>query len=122
MDIRMPARGDPDAVAELVRKLCGDYGERAVTSAAVREHHGHGEGLADSAMPDVVVFPQSNEEVAAIVRLCHLARVTGNSVRGGNLARRSRCRALRWRVPRSDAMNACSKSTARISIAVCRRA
>jgi D-lactate dehydrogenase (cytochrome) len=75
MDIRMPARGDPGAVAELVRKLCGDYGERAVTSAAVREHHGHGEGLADSAMPDVVVFPQSNEEVAAIVRLCHLARV-----------------------------------------------
>src|SRR5205823_7696972 len=43
--------------------------------AAVREHHGHGEGLADSALPDVVVFPQSNEEVAAIVRLCHLARV-----------------------------------------------
>jgi len=75
MDIRMPARGDPGAVAELVRKLCGDYGERAVTSTAVREHHGHGEGLADSAMPDVVVFPQSNEEVAAIVRLCHLARV-----------------------------------------------
>jgi D-lactate dehydrogenase (cytochrome) len=75
MDLRMPARGDPDAVAELVRKLCGDYGERAVTSTAVREHHGHGEGLADTAMPDVVVFPQSNEEVAAIVRLCHLARV-----------------------------------------------
>ncbi len=75
MDIRMPARGDPGAVAELVRKLCGDYGERAVTSASVREHHGHGEGLADSALPDVVVFPQSNEEVAAIVRLCHLARV-----------------------------------------------
>jgi D-lactate dehydrogenase (cytochrome) len=75
MDIRMPARGDPGAVADLVRKLCGDYGERAVTSAAVREHHGHGEGLADSALPDVVVFPQSNEEVAAIVRLCHLARV-----------------------------------------------
>src|SRR6266699_6997560 len=75
MDIRMPARGDPGAVAELVRKLCGDYGERAVTSASVREHHGHGEGLADSALPDVVVFPQSNDEVAAIVRLCHLARV-----------------------------------------------
>src|SRR6266568_1531046 len=75
MDIRMPARGDPGAVAELVRKLCGDYGERAVTSHSVREHHGHGEGLADSALPDVVVFPQSNEEVAAIVRLCHLARV-----------------------------------------------
>src|SRR2546425_709778 len=69
------ARPDPHSVAELVQKLCGDYGERAVTSQSVREHHSHGEGLADSALPDVVVFPHSNEEVAAIVRLCHLARV-----------------------------------------------
>src|SRR2546422_1632031 len=69
------ARPDPQSVAELVQKLCGDYGERAVTSQSVREHHSHGEGLADSALPDVVVFPHSNDEVAAIVRLCHLARV-----------------------------------------------
>src|SRR6266568_3718112 len=75
MDIRMPARGDPGAVAELVQKLCGDYGERAVTSQSVREHHSHGEGLGDSALPDVVVFAKSNDEVASIVRLCHLARV-----------------------------------------------
>jgi D-lactate dehydrogenase (cytochrome) len=26
-------------------------------------------------LPDVVVFPQTNEEVAAIVRLCYAARV-----------------------------------------------
>src|SRR5213596_1947194 len=69
------ARPDPQSVAALVQKLCGDYGERAVTSQSVREHHSHGEGLADSALPDVVVFPHSNDEVAAIVRLCHLARV-----------------------------------------------
>jgi len=75
MDTPAIARPDPHAVDDLVRKLCGDYGERAVISQAVREHHGHGEGLADAALPDVVVFPQSNEEVAAIVRLCHLARV-----------------------------------------------
>jgi D-lactate dehydrogenase (cytochrome) len=75
MDTQAIARPDPHAVDDLVRKLCGDYGDRAVTSQAVREHHGHGEGLADAALPDVVVFPQSNEEVAAIVRLCHLARV-----------------------------------------------
>jgi D-lactate dehydrogenase (cytochrome) len=68
-------RPDPDALAGLVRTLCGDYSERAVTSRAVREQHSHGEGLADSALPDVVVFPQSNQEIAAIVRLCHLARV-----------------------------------------------
>jgi D-lactate dehydrogenase (cytochrome) len=69
------ARPDPGAVAGLVQRLRGDYGERAVTSQSVREHHSHGEGLADSALPDVVVFPHSNDEVAAIVRLCHLARV-----------------------------------------------
>jgi D-lactate dehydrogenase (cytochrome) len=69
------ARPDPDALAGLVQRLRGDYGERAVTTHTVREHHGHGEGMADTALPDVVVFPQSNEEVAAIVRLCHLARV-----------------------------------------------
>jgi D-lactate dehydrogenase (cytochrome) len=68
-------RADPVTVAELVARLRGDYGERALTSRAVREHHSHGEGLSDPALPDVVVFPHSNDEVAAIVRLCHLARV-----------------------------------------------
>jgi len=75
METNVSARPDPKAVAELVARLCGDYGERAVTTRAVREHHSHGEGLADAALPDVVVFPRSNEEVASIVRLCSLARV-----------------------------------------------
>ena len=75
METNVSARPDPKAVAELVARLCGDYGERAVTTRAVREHHSHGEGLADAALPDVVVFPRSNDEVASIVRLCSLARV-----------------------------------------------
>ena len=69
------ARPDAHALADLVTALGMEYGERAVTSRAVREGHSHGEGLADAALPDVVVFPHSNEEVAAIVRLCHAARV-----------------------------------------------
>src|SRR5438067_230950 len=73
--MKTETKQDPVIVAELVTRLSGDFGERAVTTHAVREHHSHGEGLADAALPDVVVFPQSNEEVAAIVRLCHLARV-----------------------------------------------
>ena len=68
-------RPEAGVVADVVRRLCGDYGERAVTSQAVREHHSHGEGLADAGMPDVVVYPHSNEEVMAIVRLCAAARV-----------------------------------------------
>jgi D-lactate dehydrogenase (cytochrome) len=75
MDTKTRVRPESGVVAELVSRLEGDYGGRAVTSRAVREHHSHGEGLADAGMPDVVVFPHSNDEVAAIVRLCHLARV-----------------------------------------------
>ena len=68
-------RPTTDEVATIVGTLTRDFGARAKTSAAIREQHGHGEGLADAALPDVVVFPHSNEEVAAIVRLCHAARV-----------------------------------------------
>jgi D-lactate dehydrogenase (cytochrome) len=69
------ARPDARAVTDLVSALAADYGDRAVTSRAMREQHSHGEGLADPALPDVVVFPHTNEEVAATVRLCHAARV-----------------------------------------------
>ena len=67
-----PAAAD---VAAIVERLTEDFAERAVTSNAMREQHGHGEGMADAALPDVVVFPHTNEEVAAIVRLCHAARI-----------------------------------------------
>ncbi|MDH5287184.1 MAG: FAD-binding protein [Betaproteobacteria bacterium] len=68
-------RPAPTVVAGVVERLARDYGARASTNASVREQHGHGEGLADAALPDVVVFPHTNEEVAAIVRLCNAARV-----------------------------------------------
>jgi D-lactate dehydrogenase (cytochrome) len=77
MTLQVQSRSRPaaDDVAALVARLGQAYGERAVTRAAVREQHGHGEGLADAALPDVVVFPETNEEVAAVVRLCHAAKV-----------------------------------------------
>ncbi len=76
------------ALVELIENLRISYGERTVTTDAVREHHSHGEGMKDSHLPDVVVFAQSTEEVAGIVRLCHAARVpiiafgTGTSLEG----------------------------------------
>ena len=82
------ARPDARAVADLVTRLAARYGERAATSRAVRDHHSHGEGLADAALPDVVVFPRDNDEVADVVRLCHAAQVpvipfgVGTSVEG----------------------------------------
>src|SRR5690349_7718773 len=62
-------------LSEVTERLVRDYGERAVTNHAVREQHSHGEGLADAGMPDIVVFPQTNDEVASIVRLCNAARI-----------------------------------------------
>ena len=67
-----PPAADVDAIVD---RLVRDYGDRAVTNATVREQHGHGEGLSDPAPPDVVVYPETNGEVAAIVRLCNAARV-----------------------------------------------
>src|SRR6185312_15921551 len=69
---RRPAATD---VAALTQRLTGEYGARAVTSAAIREQHSHGEGLADAGMPDIVVFPKTNDEVASIVRVCNAARI-----------------------------------------------
>src|SRR6185312_1544113 len=66
-----PAAAD---VAALTERLRRDYGERAMTNHAIREQHSHGEGLADAALPDIVVFPHSNDEVASIVGVCSAAR------------------------------------------------
>ena len=73
--IELRTRPQPDQVAALTERLRNDYGERAITTHAIREQHSHGEGLADAALPDIVVFPHTNEEVAAIVRVCHAARI-----------------------------------------------
>ncbi len=82
------SRADPARLADVVARLAERFGERAVTSLAIRDQHSHGEGMADAGMPDVVVFPHTNEEVAGIVRLCAAARVpvipfgVGTSVEG----------------------------------------
>jgi len=76
------------AVTATVDSLQKSYGERAVTTHAVREHHSHGEGMRDAGLPDVVVFPETNEEIASILKLCNAARIpviaygTGTSLEG----------------------------------------
>jgi len=57
----------PDALARSLRELLGD---RFTTSSAVRDHHGRDESAFPPAAPDAVAFPESTEEVAAIVRQC----------------------------------------------------
>lgn len=55
---------------ELLDELRAVVGERLVTSKAVREHHGHDESPLPPALPDAVAFPESTEEVAALVEVC----------------------------------------------------
>ncbi|WP_420417814.1 FAD-binding oxidoreductase [Pacificispira sp.] len=46
------------------------FGDRASTSAAVRDQHGHGEGWFPGAPPDLVIFTQTTEEVSEIAKVC----------------------------------------------------
>lgn len=57
-------------LSELVAELRTLLGERLTTAPAACEQHGHGEGFHAPQPPDVVVFPQSTEEVSAIVAAC----------------------------------------------------
>jgi D-lactate dehydrogenase (cytochrome) len=66
------ARKAADAV---IAALAARYGNRLVTSQAVREQHGHTTTWIDNQPPDAVVFPQNTAEVQEIVRLCAAHRV-----------------------------------------------
>jgi len=79
---------DQSVVAELKTLL----GDRVSTSPAVREHHGKDESYFPYALPDVVVFLKSTEEVRDVVNICRAHRVpmipygVGTSLEGHILA------------------------------------
>jgi D-lactate dehydrogenase (cytochrome) len=79
---------DQSVVAELRTLL----GERVSTSHAVREHHGKDESYFPYALPDVVVFLKTTEEVRDVVNICRSHRVpmipygVGTSLEGHILA------------------------------------
>jgi len=75
MSATAPARPAADAVAAVVEKLTALLGNRAVASTAVRSQHAQGEGLHASGMPDLVVYPETAEEVAAVLTICNAHRV-----------------------------------------------
>ena len=61
--------------AAMLEALRSRFGERCSTAAAVREQHGRGESVYDAAPPEVVVFCENTEDVAAIVTLANLHAV-----------------------------------------------
>ncbi len=79
---------DQSVVSELKALL----GDRVSTSHAVREHHGKDESYFPYALPDVVVFIKTTEEVRDVVNICRTHRVpmipygVGTSLEGHILA------------------------------------
>ncbi|RYE30966.1 MAG: FAD-binding protein [Hyphomicrobiales bacterium] len=78
----------PEAVAAVTQALAASFGNRLVTSLAVRQQHGHTLTWIPNQPPDAVVFPQSTDEVSQIVKLCAthgvpvIAFGTGTSLEG----------------------------------------
>ena len=70
-----PARRDPQAIENALRALAARFGNRVVTSRAVRQQHGNTVTWIENQPPDAVVFPQSTEDVQEIVRICGTHRV-----------------------------------------------
>src|SRR5579872_7363939 len=66
--------GDREAVEAVIQKLAQKFGNRLVTSRAVREQHANTVTWIDNQPPDAVVFPQSTEDVQEVVRLCAAPR------------------------------------------------
>ena len=79
---------------ELLAALQSLFEDRVSTSQAMREHHGRDESSYDPMLPDAVVFAQTTEEVAEVVKLCSSHDVpiipygTGTSLEGHILALR----------------------------------
>src|ERR1700732_2567248 len=79
---------DPKAVAGAIAALAAAFGNRLVTSLAVRQQHGNTFTWIVNQPPDAVVFPQSADDVQQIVRICAAHRLpviafgTGTSLEG----------------------------------------
>jgi D-lactate dehydrogenase (cytochrome) len=50
-------------------ELRAAMGNRATDAEIIREHHSHGESYHQSALPDIVCFPRTTEEVSTIVEI-----------------------------------------------------
>jgi D-lactate dehydrogenase (cytochrome) len=61
---------DPAAIERAVTALAAVFGNRLVTSAAVREQHGNTVTWIVNQPPDAVVYPQSTQDVQRVVRIC----------------------------------------------------
>jgi D-lactate dehydrogenase (cytochrome) len=68
--VRGRGRPDAQAVAATISALTAAFGNRLVTSLAVRQQHGNTTTWHESEPPDAVVFPLTADEVHDVVRIC----------------------------------------------------
>jgi D-lactate dehydrogenase (cytochrome) len=79
---------DPGAIEAAIRALTQEFGNRLVTSQAVREQHGNTLTWVANQPPDAVVFPQDIADVQKTVHICAAHGVpvipfgTGSSLEG----------------------------------------
>src|SRR5712664_2675511 len=77
-----------EAVAAVIAELAAQFGNRLVTSTAVREQHANTTTWVENEPADAVVFPQTTQDVQQIVRICAahgvpvIAFGTGTSLEG----------------------------------------
>jgi len=84
----MLQKPDHKSLARAITELAATFGNRLVTSQAVREQHGHTTTWHHNEPPDAVIFAQSTQDVQRIVGICakHAVPVipfgTGTSLEG----------------------------------------
>ncbi len=88
VEARKQGRREQSAVDAVIAALAARFGNRLVTSQAVREQHGNTTTWIENQPPDAVLFPQTTADVQDVVRLCASHRVpvipfgTGTSLEG----------------------------------------
>ncbi len=81
-------RPEPQKLASAIEALAARFGNRLVTSQAVREQHGHTTTWLTNQPPDAVVMAQDTADIQDVVRICAprgvpvIAFGTGTSLEG----------------------------------------
>lgn len=81
-------RPEPEKLKSAIEALAARFGNRLVTSQAVREQHGHTTTWLTSQPPDAVVMAQETADIQDVVRICAprgvpvIAFGTGTSLEG----------------------------------------
>src|SRR5579872_1628429 len=81
-------RPEPQALAATIDALAARFGNRLITSKAVREQHAHTTTWLESQPPDAVVMAQETADIQDVVRICArfgvpvIAFGTGTSLEG----------------------------------------